>query len=246
MKIPQDLQLRSQFGVRGNQMKNTDEQFGNRLRLAIDGESVNSFAKRCGIPEATLRGYLNGKFPASDTALKIADAANVGLGWLIAERGPMRPSVSDPDQANSAQAASRTDDLTLIERLDIEAAAGAGAYFDTEKTLDFVAFQTSWLRSKGINPAATRLLNVKGDSMEPTIRDGDMALVDTSISEIIDNSIYVIIVGQRLLIKRIHVLVTGALRLISDNNLYSPEDVQPNEAEFVRVAGRVMWYGRSI
>lgn len=192
-----------------------------------------------------MRGYLNGKYPASDTALKIADAANVGLSWLIAERGPMRP-IEYAGAGGPQIALGFSEDLTLIERLDIDAAAGAGTYFETEKTLDFIAFQTSWLRRRGINPAATRLLNVKGDSMEPTIRDGDMALVDTSIHEIIDNAIYVIIVGQRLLIKRIHVLVTGALKLISDNSLYSPEEVQPNEVEFVRVAGRVMWFGRSI
>ncbi|MBW8318869.1 MAG: helix-turn-helix transcriptional regulator [Rhizobium sp.] len=137
-------------------------------------------------------------------------------------------------------------DLTMIERLDVEASAGNGALVDNEQALDFVAFQTRWLRRKGINPAAVRLLNIRGDSMEPTIRDGDIALVDTSIDDIIDNAIYVLVVGNRLLIKRIHILMSGALRLISDNALYPHEDVPASEAEFVRVSGRVVWFGRSI
>ncbi|MBW8320040.1 MAG: helix-turn-helix transcriptional regulator [Rhizobium sp.] len=137
-------------------------------------------------------------------------------------------------------------DLTFIERLDVEASAGNGALVDNEQALDFVAFQTRWLRRKGINPAAVRLLNIRGDSMEPTIRDGDIALVDTSINDIIDNAIYVLVVGNRLLIKRIHILMSGALRLISDNALYPHEDVPASEAEFVRVSGRVVWFGRSI
>lgn len=223
----------------------TKKTFAERLEIALEGKSLHSFSKMSGIPDSTLRKYLEGSMPGLDKLITIADAAEVTLDWLAAERGPMRPLVLSTE-APPPPMPGIGEDLTLIERLDVDAAAGAGTYFETEKTLDFIAFQTSWLRRKGINPAATRLLNVKGDSMEPTIRDGDMALVDTSISEIIDNAIYVIIVGQRLLIKRIHVLVTGALRLISDNNLYSPEDVQPNEVEFVRVAGRVMWYGRSI
>lgn len=82
--------------------------------------------------------------------------------------------------------------------------------------------------------------------MEPTIRDGDIALVDTSIHDIIDNAIYVILVGNRLLIKRVHILMSGALRLISDNPIYPHEDVAANEAELVKISGRVVWFGRSI
>ncbi|KAB1089492.1 helix-turn-helix transcriptional regulator [Neorhizobium galegae] len=137
-------------------------------------------------------------------------------------------------------------DLSLIQRLDVDASAGLGALVEDERNLDFVAFQTRWLRRKGINPSAVRILNIRGDSMEPTLRDGDIALVDTSIEDIIDNAIYVLLVGNRLLIKRIHILISGALRLISDNPVYPHEDIPANEAEFVRVSGRVVWYGRSI
>ncbi len=217
-------------------MERLDPEFGARIREAIGTESVNAFAKRCELPEATLRGYLKGKYPTADKALRIAETSGVAVEWLIAGKGPVRGQ----DQASTMP------DLTLIERLDVEASAGAGSLVENEQALDFVAFQTRWLRRKGINPAAVRLLNIRGDSMEPTIRDGDIALVDTSIRHIIDNAIYVLVVGNRLLIKRIHILMSGALRLISDNALYPHEDIPANEAEFVRVSGRVVWFGRSI
>lgn len=217
-------------------MEKLDLEFGARIREAIGDESVNAFAKRCELPEASLRGYLKGKYPTADKALRIAETSGVAVEWLVAGRGPARPLDHTPTMT----------DMTLVERLDVEASAGNGALVDNENALDFVAFQTRWLRRKGINPAAVRLLNIRGDSMEPTIRDGDIALVDTSIHDIIDNAIYVLVVGNRLLIKRIHILMSGALRLISDNALYPYEDVPASEAEFVRVSGRVVWFGRSI
>lgn len=217
-------------------MEKLDPEFGARIREAIGAESVNAFAKRCELPEATLRGYIKGKYPTADKALRIAETSGVTVEWLVAGRGPPR----------LIEQAQTMTDMTFVERLDIEASAGHGALVDNEQALDFVAFQTRWLRRKGINPAAVRLLNIRGDSMEPTIRDGDIALVDTSIDDIIDNAIYVLVVGNRLLIKRIHILMSGALRLISDNVIYPHEDVPASEAEFVRVSGRVVWFGRSI
>lgn len=231
--------------------------FAERLETAIAKfESVHAFSKKAEISDSMLRKYLDGSMPGLDKLIKIANAADVTLDWLAADRGPMHADGADLAIHHSdgrtifLQAKTNRDaglpDLTLLERLDIEASAGLGAYIETEQMLDYVAFQTTWLRKRGINPSCARILNIKGDSMEPTIRDGDVAIIDTSIREIIDNAIYVIIVGQRLLVKRIHVRVTGALRLISDNSIYTPEDVQPNEVDFVRIAGRVMWYGRSI
>lgn len=214
----------------------TQRSFADRLQIAIGDESIHAFARRADIPDSTLRQYLRGSVPGMDKVLQLSEAAGVTLDWLVAERGAMRP----PEHSATMT------DLTMIERLDVEASAGNGALVDNEQALDFVAFQTRWLRRKGINPAAVRLLNIRGDSMEPTIRDGDIALVDTSIDDIIDNAIYVLVVGNRLLIKRIHILMSGALRLISDNALYPHEDVPASEAEFVRVSGRVVWFGRSI
>lgn len=83
--------------------------------------------------------------------------------------------------------------------------------------------------------------------MEPTIRDGDVLLVDTSIDSIRDNGIYVVVFNGFVLVKRIHVRRDGGVRLISDNQaLYEPDDVPAAETPSLTIAGRVMWFGRSI
>lgn len=208
-----------------------DDATRDRFKLML--ERIGSLVRAgeiAGVSDEQVARWRDGKAkPNFGGIAAIAISAGMSLDWLTGNE----PAVG-------------TADLTMIERLDVEASAGNGALVDNEQALDFVAFQTRWLRRKGINPAAVRLLNIRGDSMEPTIRDGDIALVDTSIDDIIDNAIYVLVVGNRLLIKRIHILMSGALRLISDNAIYPHEDVPASEAEFVRVSGRVVWFGRSI
>jgi len=217
----------------------TDD-FGQRLGLLID--SVGTLRKAgevAGVTDEQLARWRDGASKPNLFGIeRLAKAAGKSLDWV------MYGSVGPADGAKTSSTV--MPNLTFIERLDVEASAGNGTLVDNEQALDFVAFQTRWLRRKGINPAAVRLLNIRGDSMEPTIRNGDIALVDTSIRDIIDNAIYVLVVGNRLLIKRIHILMSGALRLISDNALYPHEDVPASEAEFVRVSGRVVWFGRSI
>lgn len=210
-----------------------NQTFADRLKELKGERSTNRFAQDLEIGGSLLRKYLAGTVPGIDKAAQIAQVTGTDLEWLITGRRSDKELTFDAD-------------LTLVERLDVEVSAGAGALVESERSLDFMAFQTLWLRRRGIDPAAVRLLNIRGDSMEPTIRDGDIALVDTSIQDIIDNAIYVISVGNRLLIKRVHILMSGALRLISDNQIYPHEDVPANEAEFVRISGRVVWFGRSI
>lgn len=82
--------------------------------------------------------------------------------------------------------------------------------------------------------------------MEPTIRDGDTLLLDTSIDRVKDNGIYVVVIDGLVVVKRVHMSRDGTVTLISDNQLYPPEEVPAAEVPEIRFAGRVMWFGRSI
>jgi len=222
------------------------ETIADRLKSLVPYRQKSESARKCGIAQKTFSSYLEGTEPTASKLVQLANGLGVDLRWLATGEGSQDVAAAAAGSARHGEQVPPMADLTMVERLAVEASAGHGALVDNEHALDFVAFQTRWLRRKGINPAAVRLLNIRGDSMEPTIRDGDIALVDTSIADIIDNAIYVLVVGNRLLIKRIHILMSGALRLISDNVIYPHEDVPASEAEFVRVSGRVVWFGRSI
>ena len=70
--------------------------FHERLKIAINVESVNAFAKRSGIPEGTLRTYLSGaSLPGLDKLVAISDAAQVNIEWLTIGKGPIKPSAEE-------------------------------------------------------------------------------------------------------------------------------------------------------
>lgn len=232
--------------------------FQQRLKEAIGDESVHAFAKRAGINDTSMRAYLKDTMPGLDKLVAIADAGAVTLDWLARGLEPKRVSRSALSEnavlaygSNGNMLMIQKSDMTtegfaLVPRLDIQASAGGGRLAISEEPLEYLAFQAAWLRGRGINPASARILTARGDSMEETIRDGDVLLVDTSIDRVRDNSIYVVILGDMVLVKRIHGRINGSLQLISDNPRYPAEEVPKGEVDQLHVAGRVAWYGRSI
>ena len=85
---------------------------------------------------------------------------------------------------------------------------------------------------------------VKGDSMEPTLYEGDYVFLyrfdwDEEIEKIDD--IYVINVDNQLKVKRLNFMLNGNIRVISDNPKYKPEEINPNETQvYFRIIGRVL------
>jgi phage repressor protein C with HTH and peptisase S24 domain len=138
-------------------------------------------------------------------------------------------------------------DFALIAFYDVEAAAGHGCWVDSEKKVGQMAFRKDWLRGKGLEPERLALIKARGDSMEPTLSDGDLLLIDTRVEKITDDSIYIIQADNHLIVKRIQQNLDGSLSIISDNNeRYDKQFIDPERAKQIKIAGRVCWYGHEI
>ncbi|MEX0753232.1 MAG: helix-turn-helix transcriptional regulator, partial [Xanthobacteraceae bacterium] len=133
----------------------------------------------------------------------------------------------------------------LVKRLEVRA-SGGGALARSEESEEPVAFRADWLRRLGVSPRNARTMFAHGDSMEPTIGDGDLLLVDQSIDHIVDHGIYIVVYQGMVLVKRVQMRRDGTLVLKSDNPRYDEEVVPHSEAHDIHVAGRVRWYGRTI
>lgn len=130
-------------------------------------------------------------------------------------------------------------DWADIPRLPLGASAGPGTLAETEVPVGNLRFSARWLKQLGLEPAMLSVIEVEGDSMEPTLRDGDEILVDRAARPL-RAGIHVIRLDDMLLVKRIEPRPGGALRVISDNPAYPSAERAACE---VGVVGRVVWKG---
>ncbi|MEH6756908.1 MAG: S24 family peptidase [Parasphingorhabdus sp.] len=136
-------------------------------------------------------------------------------------------------------------DMVRIKQLDLGASAGPGSLADNETPENSMAFGAKWLKQLGTDPAKLSLISVDGDSMDPTLCDGDDIMVDHSAAERpLRDGIHVLRMDDVLLVKRLALLPTGKLSIRSDNSRYPNwDDVAPQD---VNIIGRVVWTGRRL
>lgn len=137
-------------------------------------------------------------------------------------------------------------DFALIPFYDVEVSAGHGSLVDQELQTGQMAFKKDWLKQMNLQPDKCALIKARGDSMEPTIYDGDLLLVDTRVDSIIDDTIYIVQTENRLIVKRIQQTLDGSLTIISDNKKYREQSISRDQANDVKIAGKVKWYGHEI
>jgi phage repressor protein C with HTH and peptisase S24 domain len=83
-----------------------------------------------------------------------------------------------------------------------------------------------WQHLQGRGPAGLVLLLMKGDAMGDRIRDGTPLIVDTTITQITDdNGIYVLLVGESLMVRRVQRRLQGGYVIACDNAAIANETV---------------------
>ena len=146
-----------------------------------------------------------------------------------------------------APAERRRDGLVPVPRLDVGASAGAGAFAGEERERAHIAFDPAWLRRIASGgPEQLSIIRVQGDSMAPTLADGDEILVDRGDGAArLRDGIYVLRLDDALMVKRL--ALNPAARKVSirsDNEAYPAWPDCPLSA--IEVVGRVVWAGRRI
>jgi phage repressor protein C with HTH and peptisase S24 domain len=134
-----------------------------------------------------------------------------------------------------------------VPLLDVGASAGAGADVNGERTRAHVAFDPAWLRRVASGgPEGLSIIRVEGDSMLPTLADGDEILVDRCDGrQRLRDGIYVLRLEGALMVKRLAFNpASKSVTIRSDNDAYpSWPDCDPAKVELV---GRAVWMGRRL
>lgn len=126
----------------------------------------------------------------------------------------------------------------------VAAVAGAGATLETsDEVLGYYAFRADWMGAEHVSERQSVLMDVRGDSMEPLLKNGDTLLIDQSDTDIKDGRIYVVTLGDELRVKRIQKTMRGYI-LRSENSYYADITIEGEDLTAFRVHGRVRWVGK--
>lgn len=165
----------------------------------------------------------------------LAGAFECSVEDLIAP-GEIVPDDND-DQAPSKRVKADTDKVQ-VPQLDLRFGMGGGAIYDAPVKAEPMSFSRAWMRQ--ITDAPVDKLfwaSGIGDSMMPTIHDGDIVLVDTSQTEPrMRDQIWALNLYGQGLIKRLRTTADGYL-IVSDNKEVSPENATDGSMDIV---GRVV------
>ena len=129
-------------------------------------------------------------------------------------------------------------DEVTIEMIDATACCGDGIDNLPEKVCGHWHLPTAEFKTiTSVVPSNIKMLRVQGDSMQPTINEGDWVWVDTSNNFISSDGMYLIKMHTGLAVKR---LQSGLSNIVikSDNASYS--DITADVGE-VQIVGKVVY-----
>ncbi len=212
------------------------------------GMSQRAIAERIGISLKMISRYEGDKsVPSGDVLAKLAAIGADVLYILTGKRadGPPARAGDEPVGRASARHA-----FAYLPLYGIEASAGYGTPVEHERVREWLAFRTDWLRREfGItSPEALQLVMVTGDSMEPTLHEGDVVMIDLrEHARTPREGLFVVRIGDGVMVKRLQWAGKGRLRLTSDNPAYDPIEVALNDpSEDVAIIGRVVWIAKRV
>lgn len=221
--------------------------FSDRLRAAREaaGVSQKKLADIVRAAQSTIAGYETGRTePDLPTIERIAAALGMTPGALAFGEDAGRVPTVQLDRP--APVVLGEDEFVAVPSYDIRAAAGDGAVNFDEQPRHFLLYRRAWLRSVSASDVEhLAVLRVSGDSMQPTLYDGDTVLVDRSVTRVGRDGLYILRSGDELQVKRVSRHPQSAtLSVRSDNPAYPSFDGIALDA--VAVLARVIWMARRV
>lgn len=136
----------------------------------------------------------------------------------------------------------KSNDCVELDYIHIAPSCGRGTVVLDEADVTPIKIGKEIIKDiwKVSTPDVLKLFKASGDSMENTIEDGNILLVDTSRTDYHNGGIYVLTINNDWFVKRLRLKINGDLEIISDNPKYEPEILRPNTDIEINVIGRVI------
>jgi len=213
---------------------NEFDKFFRRLGEAAGVTSQSGLADALGVHRSAVTQAKNKGAVPQNWILKLARRYNLEPGWLESGAGQMRPGRARDDGS----------EFFSVPKVRARLCAGGGSFETDDAVEGYYSFRREFLLRKG-RPERMALMDVVGNSMEPEIKHGDMALIDQGQTAVLAHAIYAVGVDDTVMVKRVE-KQPGALVLLSDNKEYAPIRLRGEEIASLRIIGRVIWISREL
>ena len=224
----------------GFRVKKLREQL--ELKQTEFAESLSEDAKKISRIET------DAQLPDSGFLVQMGERMGVSLDWMLRGVGEMFLAQRTSNPSNHLPPEVETEDYAFVPVYDINASAGYGAFndFGSHEAIQHMAFLNSWLHSN-LSSSAERMVVIRavGDSMLPTISNGDSLLLDVS-PHFAGDGLYCVQLHETLFAKRVQRKSGHGYQLISDNPNYEPLEVNEEDEDAFRLIGRILWVGKQI
>lgn len=242
------------------------------IRRKFGDPDRDEWAAKLHVSKNTLASYERGETePTASVLATYRSELGISVAWIVTGSGEMFDDPSKIPQKPIAVAPAMVQNLSdkidrmskvigslrpatgpneTIKYLPLRASAGGGAVVLDESDgidmgIDMLAENLLGVRRRNI-----LLLEIKGDSMEPTLQERDIVVVDTSdpktINEPDENRVYIVSIEGELFAKRARWQPDFSLHWCSDNERYAPISVIGDDFNRIKTIGRVVWLWRTV
>ncbi|RLK53421.1 phage repressor protein C with HTH and peptisase S24 domain [Stenotrophomonas rhizophila] len=180
--------------------------------------------------------------PSRENLAAFAKLTNAPMNWLHDDSASLEGLTAEGRNLEFSRTAT-TPGYIRFHMMDGQAAGGGGVvnqdYPAVLREIDIAEWQ---VRSQiGFIPDKGRvqLITIRGDSMYPDIKNGDVVMVDTARSHFDGDGVYLINLNGYTMVKRLQMLPNG-LHIVSTNPKYQSSVLPAGELDTLHVAGRIV------
>ena len=217
-----------------------DLKFMERIQMTVNSVGGQAaMAAATGLSKSVISKYVNGHSePDRQRLIAIANAASVDLAWLTGGEGDSAQEDTEPD---IVYLPFYSNSLALVK--------GDTAVHDRLIARDtlYPASQIFLHRVLHANNASDLgVFLVHGDCMEPTLKAGEVVIVDLTKLDLVDG-IHLIVDKGGIHYRRIRLPYGKPVELYYDNkDMYQSEHLDDDQVDKLEIVGRVIWHGRKI
>ncbi|MDY7000750.1 MAG: S24 family peptidase [Thermodesulfobacteriota bacterium] len=216
-----------------------------RMKESLGFHTQSALAEELGVRRAAVSDAKRQNRIPAEWLLKLCRGRGLNPNWLETGQGDAFIRPAAVREARDGYGAGSPEGYDFVPMAEAGFAAHGGGLETQPRVLASYAFRTEWLLRKG-RIESMRLVRVTGESMEPTLEDNDMVLVDLSRTDILVGRIYAVRMDNEIVVKRLE-KKPGKLMLVSDNRaLYEPLEIDLGKYVNVEVLGRVVWMSREM